>query len=219
MESLIKQAFMHVDVIGPHVAEGHYDLLGPNNEIILPQIWDTIIQPDWNITMMMWPMPEDDAAKEPPGGPPPPSGMPMGMGMVMGMGMGGPMIPSDYVHIVRGGGKEKKSKDKKSAKAKGTPAGAMAGMPPGMAGMMPPPPPPIIPPGFGIGGMMPGPPPGVTVLDVGPGGAAAAAATAVLGEMRPGHKARTKSGSKPSGFLRWTAGAGRSQSLKRGKKS
>lgn len=58
MEELIKQAFLHVDVIGPHVQEGHYDLIGPNGEIILPQVWETMIEPDWSITMHMWPMPE-----------------------------------------------------------------------------------------------------------------------------------------------------------------
>jgi len=70
MEELIKQAFMHIDVIGPHVDAGHYDLLGPEGEIILPQLWETTIQPDWAVTMQMWPMPE------PPPPPAPPSGIP-----------------------------------------------------------------------------------------------------------------------------------------------
>lgn len=68
MEGLIKQAFLHVDVIGPHVHEGHYDLVGPDGEIILPQVWESMIQPDMTITMHMWPMPE------PP--PPPPQDIP-----------------------------------------------------------------------------------------------------------------------------------------------
>jgi hypothetical protein len=68
MQELIKQAFLHVDVIGPLVAEGHYDLIGPNGEIILPQVWETMIEPDWSITMHMWPIPEKP--------PPPPSGVP-----------------------------------------------------------------------------------------------------------------------------------------------
>lgn len=59
MESLIKQAFLHIDVIGEHVHQRHYDLLGPDGEIILPQVWETMIQPDWEISMHMWPMPED----------------------------------------------------------------------------------------------------------------------------------------------------------------
>ncbi|XDG05960.1 hypothetical protein ABKA04_005575 [Annulohypoxylon sp. FPYF3050] len=42
MEELIKQAFLHVDIIGPHVQAGHYDLIGPNGEIILPQTRTTI---------------------------------------------------------------------------------------------------------------------------------------------------------------------------------
>jgi hypothetical protein len=67
MEELIKQAFLHVDVIGPHVQAGHYDLLGPDQEIILPQVWDKVIEPNWAITMVMWPMDRQRHAG-PPGG-------------------------------------------------------------------------------------------------------------------------------------------------------
>lgn len=67
MEDLIKQAFMHVDQFAQHVAEGHYDLIGPNGEIILPQVWETMIEPDWSITMMMWPIPEKPPLQGPPG--------------------------------------------------------------------------------------------------------------------------------------------------------
>jgi hypothetical protein len=58
MEELIRQAFLHVEGLGPHVAEGHYDLIGPNGEIILPRVWETTIEPDWAISMHMWPIPE-----------------------------------------------------------------------------------------------------------------------------------------------------------------
>lgn len=64
MEDLIRQAFLHVDIIGPHVAEGHYDLIGPNGDIILPRVWETVIEPDWTITMHMWPMPEPPKVEE-----------------------------------------------------------------------------------------------------------------------------------------------------------
>lgn len=86
MEELIKQAFLHVDIIGPHVHEGHYDLIGPDGEIILPQVWETMIQPDWAITMHMWPMPDSQPVQPPtskveyptppPPPPPPPSSAP-----------------------------------------------------------------------------------------------------------------------------------------------
>ncbi|KAI1771540.1 hypothetical protein F4818DRAFT_429333 [Hypoxylon cercidicola] len=56
MQELIKQAFSHVDVIGPHVRAGHYDLMGPNGEIILPQVWEKVIEPNLAVTMTMWPM-------------------------------------------------------------------------------------------------------------------------------------------------------------------
>ncbi|KAH7406404.1 hypothetical protein DE146DRAFT_608191 [Phaeosphaeria sp. MPI-PUGE-AT-0046c] len=62
MEELIEQAFLHVDIIGPHVHQGHYDIVGPDGELILPQIWDTVIQPDWSVTMHMWPIPEPEPA-------------------------------------------------------------------------------------------------------------------------------------------------------------
>jgi hypothetical protein len=65
MEELIKQASLHVDVIGPH------DLVGPDGEIILPRIWETMIQPDWVITMHMWPMPDSPQTPSQPRRPPP----------------------------------------------------------------------------------------------------------------------------------------------------
>jgi hypothetical protein len=58
MEGLIRQAFVHVDVLGQHVMEGHYDLMGPDGEIILPQVWDATVKPDWDVSMHMWPISE-----------------------------------------------------------------------------------------------------------------------------------------------------------------
>jgi hypothetical protein len=58
MEALIQQAFLHVDVIGQHVHEGHYDLFDPSGEIILPQVYESMVKPDWAITMQMWPIPD-----------------------------------------------------------------------------------------------------------------------------------------------------------------
>ncbi|PWY77148.1 hypothetical protein BO94DRAFT_604240 [Aspergillus sclerotioniger CBS 115572] len=73
MEELIRQAFLHIEVIGLHVAEGHYDLVGPNGDIILPQVWETVIEPDWTITMHMWPIPEKPKTPEPIPPPDPPA--------------------------------------------------------------------------------------------------------------------------------------------------
>jgi len=58
IESLIKERFIYVDVVGPHVQEGHYNIIGPEGEIILPQFWETMISPGWEVSMHMWPMPE-----------------------------------------------------------------------------------------------------------------------------------------------------------------
>lgn len=66
-----------MDVIGPHVQQGHYDLIGPSGEIILPQMWDKVVEPDWSVTMHMWPMdrkPQRANFPAPPPLPPPMSG-------------------------------------------------------------------------------------------------------------------------------------------------
>ena len=65
MEELIKQAFLHVEAIGPHVQEGHYDLIGPTGEIILPQVWEALVEPGWSVSMHMWPMPEPGPGPKP----------------------------------------------------------------------------------------------------------------------------------------------------------
>lgn len=54
MDQLIQDAFRHVDVIGPRVEAGHYDILDPDGEVILPQAWEEVIKPDMSITMHMW---------------------------------------------------------------------------------------------------------------------------------------------------------------------
>ncbi|KAF2746774.1 hypothetical protein M011DRAFT_403936, partial [Sporormia fimetaria CBS 119925] len=45
MENLIRSAFQYIDVIGPHVQQGHYDLVSANNEYILPQVWEQTVKP------------------------------------------------------------------------------------------------------------------------------------------------------------------------------
>ena len=66
MEEMIRQAFEHVEDIGPHVQSGHYDLMGPDGGIIIPSAWETTIEPDWKITMHMWPLPEKKEDELPP---------------------------------------------------------------------------------------------------------------------------------------------------------
>ncbi|KAK8145120.1 hypothetical protein MY1884_000515 [Beauveria asiatica] len=56
MEELIKQAFDNVEELEYQVHEGWYDLVGPNQEIILPSVWEKVIEPEWSITMFMWPL-------------------------------------------------------------------------------------------------------------------------------------------------------------------
>lgn len=52
---MIKQVFFAVEVIGPHVVKGHYDLMGPDGTIILPDTWEQFVRPNMTIRMVMWP--------------------------------------------------------------------------------------------------------------------------------------------------------------------
>jgi hypothetical protein len=147
MEELIKQAFLHVDIIGPHVHEGHYDLVGPDGEIILPQVWETMVQPDWAITMHMWPMPEPPQVKhEEPPPPPPPDSYPQWTAQQLPIGKSKSL---------------RQAKDKVKLRRESHPhVVQVPPPPPGMQHMpMPMPPPP--PPGMQGG---PPPPPGVVIM-------------------------------------------------------
>ena len=55
MEGLINQAFANMQDVAEQVYNGHYDLLGPDREIIMPQYWDSTVEPDMHVTMMLWP--------------------------------------------------------------------------------------------------------------------------------------------------------------------
>lgn len=55
IERLIKEAFEQVDDLVGHVIHGHYSLLCPRGEVILPLAWEDTIQPNWFIKMEMWP--------------------------------------------------------------------------------------------------------------------------------------------------------------------
>lgn len=152
MEGLIKQAFLHVDLIGQHVQEGHYDLCGPDGEIILPQVWETMIQPDWEISMHMWPMPEPKSPKD------------KHPEDVQVDGLGDPFAALGIQELLAmdpklAGGKKA---DKKAGKTKNKRSSTIVEVPPPAAG--PPPPPTHLPPN--IEQLLGAPPPGM-VIDVG----------------------------------------------------
>nr|POF03137.1 hypothetical protein CFP56_75502 [Quercus suber] len=125
MEGLIKQAFLHVDVLGEHVHAGHYDLTGPDGEIILPQVWDTMIQPDVEVTMHIWPMPEPELSPHDR----------LAADAEMYAAGGEPAL--DFGSLSMGGPSHKKGKSSKSSSKKKTKSPEMFGV-----GHVPPAPPP-----------------------------------------------------------------------------
>lgn len=57
MESLVREAFINIEVIRLHVYEGHYDLV-TDGEVILPSVWEHVVAPGMSVNMLMWPLPE-----------------------------------------------------------------------------------------------------------------------------------------------------------------
>lgn len=140
MESLILQAFKHIADLGPLVAEGRYDLVGPDQEIILPQIWETMVKPDMSIEMKMWPQAKKEKLQMPfPPGHPGLQGLhPMNMEFLAGP-------PGKKDKEAR---KKEKEREKKFRQ---------------QMGMVPPPP----PLGPELDGMVPPPPQGIMPLPPG----------------------------------------------------
>jgi chemotaxis protein histidine kinase CheA len=159
MQALIDQAFQQMDDVSEHVRAGHYDLTGPDGEIILPQVWDTMVQPDWEVNMHLWPLPEDPKKKkeEKPKEGWPPMGYHMHPGMHGPGHLGGPnafdqlMAMEKQAAAKKGkktaSGKSEKRKTSSPVNVIDVPAafGSGLGMP-GMAGMPVPPPPHPSPP-------------------------------------------------------------------------
>lgn len=123
MEDLIKQAFVHVEVIGPYVQEGHYDLVGPGGEIILPVVWEKAVLPGWQITMRMWPLDNHPLDRQLPAHvtqmlPPPPYMRPQGTQMLDGAPPpppGRPVFhPPGTIEVVDGDRPGRKMKAKKA---------------------------------------------------------------------------------------------------------
>ena len=65
MEELIRQAILHIDIFDLHVAEGHYDIIGPDGMIILPQTWEFAVKPGDEFTLLMWPLHKQGLSKTP----------------------------------------------------------------------------------------------------------------------------------------------------------
>lgn len=185
MENLIKQAFLHVETIGPHVMEGHYDLIGPDGEIILPQVWDTMIKPDHSIEMQMWPLPEIEKMQKGQGGP---SG-PADVGALLA-GIAGGAVPGG------GGGGGKTSGKGKGKKSKHAAPAAVV--------MTPPPPPPHGLPTRLPSGIHIPPPPGMPSMNL------ESLVAGVAGPVATGGESKKKKSNKGpvSGFTGWMLGPG-----------
>ncbi|KAL9054558.1 MAG: hypothetical protein Q9162_004114 [Coniocarpon cinnabarinum] len=65
MYNLIQQAFRQIENYDEEVANQHFDLIGPDGEIILPATWEVLVQPDWTVKMHMWPMAKEVLEEKP----------------------------------------------------------------------------------------------------------------------------------------------------------
>ena len=54
MDNLMKRSFSHVESLNSQVFRGSYDILSPTGEIILPEIWDSVVKPGWTVELRFW---------------------------------------------------------------------------------------------------------------------------------------------------------------------
>lgn len=54
MERLLRRSFIRYDTMSNEILKGKYDLLSPKGEIILPEIWEAVIQPGWEVELRFW---------------------------------------------------------------------------------------------------------------------------------------------------------------------
>ena len=54
MENLIRRSFSHLESLNSEIVRGSYDIRGPTGEIILQEIWDTVIKPAWTGELRLW---------------------------------------------------------------------------------------------------------------------------------------------------------------------
>jgi len=52
------QAFLHIEGLGERVSKGEYDLINSDGAVVLPQLWESFVEPDMAITIRMWPKDE-----------------------------------------------------------------------------------------------------------------------------------------------------------------
>jgi hypothetical protein len=65
MKRLIEQAFGDSEPLGERVRTSQYDLMDPSGAIILPSLWEILLEPYWTIKMVMRPYGEQPLLEEP----------------------------------------------------------------------------------------------------------------------------------------------------------
>jgi hypothetical protein len=96
MEFLIKAASKKLQPpLGPAVLAGRYDLRTSDGHIILPELWDDLVEPGMKITQRAWPLPPRRCSRQPPP-PPPPRWI---GGPPIHFGQGAPPVINDHPRI------------------------------------------------------------------------------------------------------------------------
>ena len=55
MESLLANSFSHDPTVNVQTLGSRFDIVGPNGDIILPAVWESVIQPGWVLELRPWP--------------------------------------------------------------------------------------------------------------------------------------------------------------------
>ncbi|PSK43732.1 Tuberous sclerosis 1 [Elsinoe australis] len=128
---LLEQAYESVPDLHRRILENRFELVGPDRQIILPSVWETTIQPGWEVTLLMPPDPT-------------PQHGPMLEQMMAGMYMDSKPKKHKSSKDKKSSSKDKDRKKSSSSKrgpeivsfpgGEGLPMAPSAGLPPGMFG-------------------------------------------------------------------------------------
>ena len=65
MEQKIKEALGQHEVLGSQILNGQYDVIAPTGSIIMPNCWRFVIEPGWDVTLIIQPISTKGRAKPP----------------------------------------------------------------------------------------------------------------------------------------------------------
>jgi Ubiquitin-like domain len=57
MQHIIEQSFLNIEGLGSRISKGEYDLVNSDGAVIIPHLWENLVEPDMLVTLQIWSLP------------------------------------------------------------------------------------------------------------------------------------------------------------------